>query len=200
MAMEAKRLDRRYTVDDYMLWEGDWELHDGVPVQLHPPHPEDLAHFRQGMVMSPSPIGPHQKVVGNIYRGLAEAIERNSGTCPCHVLPDVDWRISELTVVRPDISVICGGELPDYIERPPSLIVEVGSPSTRRRDRDVKLRLYAREGVTLYLLADPEQRQAELRRLDASGAYVEERFEFDLHPGCRIHLDEATFWRGLPPR
>ena len=169
-----------------------------MPVQLHPPHPEMMAGFRQGMVMSPSPIAPHQMVVGNIYRRLAEAIERHDAACPCHVLQDVDWRISEFTVVRPDISVICGGDLPDYIERPPSLIVEVGSPSTERRDHDVKLRLYAREGVALYLLADPEQRHAELRRLDASGAYTAERFEFELHAGCRIRLDETTFWRGLP--
>ncbi len=34
----------RYTIDDYKLWEGDWELIDGIP-----------------FAMTPSPFGKYQK-------------------------------------------------------------------------------------------------------------------------------------------
>jgi len=42
----APRYIPNYTVNDYMLWEGDWQLIDGVPI-----------------AMSPSPFGQHERIV-----------------------------------------------------------------------------------------------------------------------------------------
>jgi Uma2 family endonuclease len=41
------------------------------------------------------------------------------------------------------------------IEGPPTLVVEILSPSTRRADRTVKAGLYARYGVPWYWIVDP---------------------------------------------
>jgi Uma2 family endonuclease len=38
----------------------------------------------------------------------------------------------------------------------PELMVEIGSPSTRRRDETIKRHLYERTGVTEYWVLDPE--------------------------------------------
>jgi Uma2 family endonuclease len=38
----------------------------------------------------------------------------------------------------------------------PSLVVEIGSPSTRKRDATIKRRLYERVGVDEYWIIDPE--------------------------------------------
>jgi Uma2 family endonuclease len=38
----------------------------------------------------------------------------------------------------------------------PDLIVEIGSPSTRRRDETIKRRLYERSGVKEYWIVDPD--------------------------------------------
>jgi hypothetical protein len=43
--MDSLKYLPRYTVSDYRLWEGDWELIDGHPVS-----------------MSPSPVRKHQRL------------------------------------------------------------------------------------------------------------------------------------------
>ena len=57
------------------------------------------------------------------------------------------------------------------VEGPPSLAVEVISPSTRQRDRNEKLQLYARHGVPCVWVIDPDARSVEAYVL-RSGAYV----------------------------
>ncbi|MBS0656776.1 MAG: Uma2 family endonuclease [Verrucomicrobia bacterium] len=61
---------------------------------------------------------------------------------------------------------------------PPELIVEVLSPTTRRRDRGVKFEDYAANGVQEYWLVDPERETLELHVAEG-GAYpaVEPRRE-----------------------
>jgi Uma2 family endonuclease len=38
----------------------------------------------------------------------------------------------------------------------PELVIEVGSPGTRKRDETIKLRLYERSGVLEYWIVDPK--------------------------------------------
>ena len=52
----------------------------------------------------------------------------------------------------------------------PDLVVEVGSPCTRKRDETIKRRLYERSGVTEYWIVDPDLEVVRVYRHDG-GAY-----------------------------
>jgi Uma2 family endonuclease len=64
--------------------------------------------------------------------------------------------------VEPDIVVFKNGNLPRqgeaYFQGVPDLVVEVLSPSTRRRDRTIKLDAFRDAGVPEYWLVDPKTR------------------------------------------
>ena len=62
------------------------------------------------------------------------------------VVYELDWIISDTTVVRPDIAIICD-KTGDFITSPPALIIEIISPSTALKDRQVKFDIYQEQGV-----------------------------------------------------
>ena len=143
----AGRYLPHYTVADYEQWEGDWELWQGIPV-----------------AMSPSPFGPHQNCSLRIARSLLAAIE--AAKCQAVVLQEVDWIISDDTVVRPDVLVLCGGVPERHVTQSPALIVEILSPSTADRDRNEKLGLYH------FGMWVDDLDAAEKRVVDAGGKYL----------------------------
>ena len=85
----ASRFVPNYTVDDYRHWEGDWQLIEGVPV-----------------AMSPSPFGPHERIVAEFVKSFGSQIDQQG--CDCRVYAGLDWIVSNDTVVRPDVMVVCG--------------------------------------------------------------------------------------------
>ena len=168
-----------YHIGDYELWQGDWELIDGIPV-----------------AMTPAPVLQHQRLVMLLTMALEESL---SDCEDCRVYPEAEWRIGNDTVFRPDGVVICYP--PDnYLDKPPALILEVLSPSTARLDREYKKTRYAQEGVIHYLLADPATRQVEAFVLEEGqyekrGKTTSATLEFDLGP-CAARIDcEKAFSR-----
>ncbi|MGV3482793.1 MAG: Uma2 family endonuclease [Planctomycetaceae bacterium] len=163
-----------YTLADHRQWEGDWELWDGVPV-----------------AMTPSPFGPHQKLVAKLAQRLLNAID--AAACDdCTVVVELDWIVNDETVVRPDISVVCNADLDRFIETPPSLVVEVLSDSTEHKDRTAKFELYQSQGVRYYLMIDSRDGTSELHSLNESGRYrsmpVAGHIPLQLHTHCEIQL------------
>jgi Uma2 family endonuclease len=53
----------------------------------------------------------------------------------------------------------------------PDLVVEIGSPSTRKRDETTKRRLYERFGVAEYWVVDPELDEIKVYRM-VDGRYT----------------------------
>lgn len=169
-----------YTVADYEQWEGDWELWNGVAV-----------------AMSPSPNRRHQRILLKLAMLVEDALTGDS-SCHCQVVSDVDWRIADDTVVRPDLSVLCEHDEAEFISRPPTLITEVLSPATASKDRTSKRGLYERMGVGWYLIVDPQSPSAEALQL-VDGSYremtpVDSELRVDLHEGCSISLDLANIF------
>ncbi len=170
----ARRYLPSYTVRDYMLWEGDWELWDGIPV-----------------AMTPSPFGPHSQVVARLITSLQLAIER--ADCDATVLTELDWIISDDTVVRPDVLVVGGSAPPEHLHDTPAMIAEVLSPSTHVRDQNEKRDLYAQQGVKHYLIVDPDPLTVTECRLEQPGVYTErqvrELVELEIRDDCLLRIE-----------
>ncbi len=71
--MTTEKAIEHYTYDDYLNWEGKWELIKGLPMSL-----------------TPSPEIKHQAIAGKILAELINSI----GDCErCLVLGEEDWKI-----------------------------------------------------------------------------------------------------------
>lgn len=167
-----------YTYEDYVQWEGRWELIHGIPY-----------------AMTPAPGIEHQSISSNIGWLLKEAL---SDCEECQPLLPVDWKIDEDTVVQPDNLVICGKAEGAYLNKAPELIFEILSKSTAYKDKNTKFDLYEREGVRHYIIVDPGEQLAKVYRLH-EGSYIkvmdatDEYLEFDLGK-CRINFDFSRIW------
>lgn len=148
----AVKFAPHYTVEDYRLWKGDWELWEGIAI-----------------AMTPSPSGLHQSVLAALLTAIRVTIDQQK--CQATALSELDWIISHDTVVRPDLIVICGSAPRLHLETPPAMIAEVLSPSTRQNDLTYKRQLYANQGVATYLIVDPDARRIEHLALLPSGGY-----------------------------
>jgi len=171
-----------YTYDDYLRWEGEWELIDGYPVS-----------------MAPAPMRIHQNIATEILFLLKSSFDEES--CPeCILSYENDWKISEETILRPDIVLVCDDEHESYLTKAPKIIVEVLSPSTAKKDETIKFDIYQEEGVQYYILAYPDDLKAKVYSLKDGryikvGDYTHEKLEFD-DLECDINLDfDAVFGR-----
>jgi len=129
-----------YTYDDYKKWEGDWELIHG--------HPH---------AMAPSPVGAHQYVMGRIIYNLNKKLEELECN-ECFVIGEIDYIISDDTVLKPDVALVCG-KLPKYIKTPPIAIFEIISPATKLRDEITKKEIYIKAGVKNLFLVYPDDKK-----------------------------------------
>jgi Uma2 family endonuclease len=85
-------------------------------------------------------------------------------TAPCDVL------LSDVDVLQPDLLVVLQGRLARITDKnvqgPPDLVIEILSPGTAGRDRDLKHKRYEHFGVREYWLVDPDQNTVEILRLE----------------------------------
>lgn len=163
-ALRAEDLPH-YTYSDYKIWEGRWELIDGIP-----------------FAMAPSPTDLHQDISGNIHIELKTKLKACDD---CKVSLAVDWIVADDTIVCPDNSVVCNSKRGDFIEETPSIIFEVLSPSTKKTDRNRKYNLFQELKVKYYILVEPKGSFAEVYELvngfyKLRGELTKEKFNFEL--------------------
>ena len=174
-----KLADIHYTYDDYKLWKGDWELYGGIAV-----------------AMSPAPLRKHQALVYEIARMLGNQLD----DCPeCEVLGEVDYKVSEDTILRPDVVLTCGESNEAYLTKAPEIIVEVISKSTAKRDEVYKFDIYEQEKVKYYIIIYPDDLIAKLYKLDGKnydkqGDFTTETYRF-AESSCAVTLDFERVFR-----
>ena len=169
-----------YTYDDYKLWEGEWELIDGSP-----------------LAMSPAPMINHQLIANMI------AVELTNSTSKCDkclVASEVDWKVNDDTVLRPDVVLICDEVSGAYLTKAPEIVVEVISKSTAKRDEKYKFEIYEKEKVKYYILVYPDDLTAKVYKLDGKkydkqGDFSKEKYNFE-ETSCEVSVDfEKVFKR-----
>lgn len=98
------------------------------------------------VMMSPSPSREHQ-TIGN---KLLFRLNLNLVNTTCQPLYEYDVRANG-DVYRPDIMVFCEDN-----EELPRIVVEIVSPTSKRRDLVIKVAKYELAGIAEYWIADPK--------------------------------------------
>ncbi len=169
----------RYTYEDYKQWEGDWELIAG-----------------QAVAMAPSPFGPHQAIVSEIIFDLKSSFEKCDSHCL--VYTELDYIVDEETVLRPDVLVSCQ-KIKDFARKAPEFIVEVLSPSTAIKDKNIKFSIYEAERVPYYMMVDYKIQKVKLYKL-IDGKYQKIAEEIDGvmrvdFKGCELVFHIDRWWQ-----
>jgi Uma2 family endonuclease len=142
---------RSFSYSDYLRWPDDIraEIIYGVAYMMSPP------------------LTNHQRVAGSLFNTLFDFLKGK--TCEVFIAP-FGVRLfpkddkSDDTVVEPDIVVICD---PSKIDErgcngAPDLVIEILSPSTRRKDKFLKRELYQKAKVREYWIVSPDDREIEV--------------------------------------
>jgi Uma2 family endonuclease len=142
------------TADEFLSWDNQdegprYELIGGV------------------VVVSPSPVVPHQRLSGSLYVTLRLA-------CPAGLevfAAPLDVRLSGDTVVQPDLLVVRAQDAAeDHLTGVPLLVVELLSDATRGHDLLLKRARYEAAGVPSYWIVEPGTAEFTVLEL-AAGRY-----------------------------
>lgn len=134
----------RLTYDDFVQFPDDGRRHELI----------DGEHY-----VTPSPNLKHQAVLGNLHLVIGNWLaEHPIGRV---FFAPFDVVFTRFDVVEPDLLYMSNGRAAEIltsanVQGAPDLVVEIGSPGTRRRDETIKRRLYERAGVSEYWTVDPE--------------------------------------------
>jgi len=177
--------NKRYTYADYITWDDGirYELIDGIPYAMV------------------GTTGAHQLVRTGIENQLYNYLKGKK----CRLFSetfDVQLNAHEYDdiVVQPDITVVCDlskveGE--KSCVGSPDLIIEILSPSTAKKDKTTKFKLYEKYGVHEYWIVDPNCKTVDTFILEnGKYGYVNHYAQTDTIPvhvlkDCNIDLAEV---------
>lgn len=179
--------DKKYTYQDYL------EL---------PEEPGYRFEILEGILMKdPSPNVIHQRVSRRLQRILEDYFWEVDPEGEIFDAP-LDVTFHDTTVIQPDLFYVSGkqGEIikDTRIDGPPTLVVEVLSPSNFRKDRLQKLLIYQKVQVQHYWIVDPAEKTLECFSLrDGMYTLVAAGMEEDTvkHPDFSgLHIELKTLW------
>ncbi len=163
--VEEPDLSGSYTARDYLSWPVD-----------------ELMELIRGKIfkMIPAPAPAHQRIFSNLYLQMAAGQNQLKGCriwqAPLDVYlvhPGEDWR-DAVNIVEPDLFILCD---PSKINErgcvgAPDLVVEILSPSTRKKDMTLKRELYQEYGVREYWMISVSERIVIRNLINDKGEYV----------------------------
>jgi Uma2 family endonuclease len=151
--------DTRLTYEDFVRIPDDGNRHEII----------DGAHY-----VTPSPNQRHQELVARLHLTLGSFLEDRPDRGRIFLSP-FDVIFSFHDIVEPDLVFIAADQLDILTDRniqgTPALVIEVLSPSTRKRDQQVKRKLYERAGVREYWLVDPDLNVVTIYRRVTDGSF-----------------------------
>jgi Uma2 family endonuclease len=143
-AMKSNAARVRLTYDDFLLFPDDGKRHELI----------DGEHY-----VTPSPNIRHQTILGNLHFLMRAWLEQHPAGRV--FMAPLDVVFTQFDVVEPDLLFVSKDRAADiltvkHVTGAPDIVVEIGSPSTRKRDETIKRRLYERSGVSEYWVVDPD--------------------------------------------
>lgn len=164
MAIPLRNNNDLFTYADYLTWPDNerWEIIEGMPID-----------------MTPAPSTKHQKISMDLSTLINTFIKKKGGNCSVFAAPfDVtlpgDLSNEEtITVVQPDISIICDPRKLDEkgCKGAPDIIIEILSPTTAQIDHKLKLQLYEKYKVKEYWLIHPTDQILWAYQMEENGKY-----------------------------
>ncbi|MDZ7292559.1 MAG: Uma2 family endonuclease [candidate division KSB1 bacterium] len=173
----------KFTYEDYRQLPDDGKRYEIIDGELY---------------MSTAPTPNHQKSVRNFLFALTLYLKKHPIG---EVIPaPLEVLFSQTNLAQPDIIYISNERLniikPEQVKGTPDLVIEVLSPATEKRDRTVKLKMYAKFGVQEYWMAKEKTSTLEVLRLQ-EGELVpvarlgkSDMLTSPLFPGLEIPLSE----------
>lgn len=131
------------------------------------------------LFVTPTPTDPHETIAARLTRLLDPCVAAND--LGYVYRPRAVFRVvhgpKDVSEVEPDLMVRKPNPDPkkDWAKAPlPSLVVEISSPSTRRRDREHKREFYTESGIPEYWMIDVDERVVIVVRPNARSESVTE--------------------------
>lgn len=152
--------ENRFEADSYERWprQGHYTLNDYFAL------PDEIrVELIDGVIYDmTAPRRTHQAILRELAFAFRQCIIDAESDCSVLFAPrDVKLFDDNRNMYQPDILITCdkSKDLEDYYDGAPELVVEILSPSTRRKDFLVKTRNYERAGVREYWIVDPQNRK-----------------------------------------
>ena len=166
-----------YTLEDYDALPEDQraELIDGVLYDMAPP------------------TLVHQIIAFQVAYQFQMCIEDHDSPCEVYITPvGVQLDRDNKTMLEPDLVILCdrSKEKTRCIYGAPDFVMEVLSPSTRRKDLTIKLGKYLHAGCREYWIVDPDDRSVTVYYFE--GDEIAIRYTFDDKIPVRISEGECT--------
>jgi len=139
---ESRRV--KLTYDDYVQFPDDGMRHELI----------DGEHY-----VTPAPNVGHQRIAMRLTMAIGNwLMEHPVGEL---FFAPFDVVFTKFDVVEPDLLYVSNERAAALLTEKHALgadlVIEIGSPGTRRRDETLKLALYERAGVSEYWFVDPDQ-------------------------------------------
>jgi Uma2 family endonuclease len=168
VANRAQNGDGLYmTVEQYFLLDGSsdakYEYLDGYAYLLRPPSSD----YDENAILDLAGGSPaHAALAVNVGYLLTHALADG----PCMVYSsDARVKLAENRYVYPDITVACGEQEDTQYLTNPTVIVEVLSPTTEKRDRGKKFNAYKRlSSLQEYVLIGSQSKAIEVYRRESA--------------------------------
>jgi len=155
--MPTTHRDKRLSYEDFLRFPDDGLRHELI----------DGVHY-----VTASPAWRHQELLGRLHLAIGNHLAAHPGIGHV-VLSPFDTVFSRWDVVGPDLLFVATNQLDIVteanIQGAPALVVEILSPSTRKRDLGIKQQLFDRGGVREYWVVDPIAKDVAVYRRGPDG-------------------------------
>ncbi len=165
----------KLTYDDFLLFPDDGKRHELI----------DGEHY-----VTPSPNTRHQEISGRLFLMIGSWLETHPFGRLFYAPFDVVF--SRFDVVEPDLLYMTHERAREiltaqHVTGAPEIVIEIGSPGTRKRDETIKRRLYERSEVVEYWVVDPELETIRVYR--RAGNHFERPVELSREAGDVLRTD-----------